>query len=191
LKLVLFHLITEPYVHHYTRPIYKLFRSRYIAPGATSREEELGARPPNREQRLSNAQAALALGQLRQLDKNLAHRRWAANAYRTRLLEHGLDIPQPPPKAEPAYVRYPICVEDREAVVRAVAPHAVLGKWWTSVVDGAAPTALGDYEIGSCPRAETVVKHLVNLPTHLRVGARDIEAIMSAVTRVALGARRL
>lgn len=191
LKLVLFHLITEPYVHHYTRPVYKLFRSRYIAPGATSRQEEVGARPSNYEQRLSNVQAALALGQLRRLDKNLAHRQWVANAYRTRLLESGLDLPEPPVKAEPAYVRYPICVEDREAVVRAVAPHAVLGKWWTSVIDGAAAPALSDYEKGSCPHAEAVVEHLVNLPTHLRVSARDIEAITAALMTATLGVGRL
>jgi hypothetical protein len=67
LKVVVFHLITTPHLHPYTRPLYKLLRSRYIAPGATSAEESRGGRPPDYERRLSNGQAALALSQFRRL----------------------------------------------------------------------------------------------------------------------------
>jgi dTDP-4-amino-4,6-dideoxygalactose transaminase len=37
---------------------------------------------------------------------------------------------------------------------------------------------------GQCPNAESAARHLVNLPTHLRVGEADVDAITSA-----LGAR--
>jgi dTDP-4-amino-4,6-dideoxygalactose transaminase len=189
-KFALYYLLTQPHVHRYVRALYELFGRRHPLPRATANEEFYGARPANYEQRLSNAQAALALRQLRRLDSNLAHRRAVANVYSARLSEWGVAEPQPPAKAEPAFLRYPLWVRDRAAATRLAAPHAVLGTWFTSVLEEATSPAHGDYQLGSCPRAEAAARHLVNLPTHLRVGARDAEAIVSALAGVVATAGR-
>ena len=76
-------------------------------------------------------------------------------------------------------------MDDREAARRAVLPSAVLGTWFTSVLEEAQDPSLLEYELGSCPRAESAASHLVNLPTHQRVNANDVEAIVSALGRVA------
>jgi dTDP-4-amino-4,6-dideoxygalactose transaminase len=186
LKLVLYHLLTEPYVHPYVRRLYELLGRRNPLPRPTTREEVQGGRPTSYEQRLSNAQAALALGQLRRLESNIAHRREVTNRYRKRLSEKGIDVPQPPAKAEPAFVRYPVWVQDREAAMRMVAPYALLGTWFTSVLEEAVSPAHGDYEMGSCPQAEAAAKYLVNLPTHPRISAQDVEKIASAIVKTAL-----
>jgi perosamine synthetase len=188
LKLIVYHLCTQPYVHPYTRPFYVALgrspRTR-LAPAATGRDEMSGLLPPNYEERLSNAQAAIALRQLQRLPENLAHRRSVAEAYHTRLRQHGIAVPAPPSKAEPAYVRYPLRVVDREAVFRAVAPYAVLGGWLSTLIGEASSPAAVDYPAGSCPRAEAVAGRLINLPTHQRVEERDIDAIISALMSVA------
>jgi dTDP-4-amino-4,6-dideoxygalactose transaminase len=57
----------------------------------------------------------------------------------------------------------------------------VLGTWFTSVLEEGASPAAGGYALGSCPAAELAAKHLVNLPTHLRVQPDDVEAITSAL----------
>lgn len=192
-KFLLFHLLTEPHLHRYTRPLFEPHAHHFtrvlferignfrMAPGATSDEEQRGGRPANYEQRLSNAQAALALRQLRRLDANLTHRRAAANSYHAHLSKWDFNLPQPPVKAEPAYVRYPVWVENRTNTMHLSAPYARLGAWFTSVLEEAVDLADGDYEIGSCPRAEAMVRHLVNLPTHSRTEPQDIEAIVSAL----------
>jgi perosamine synthetase len=180
-KVIVFHLITEPSIHRRMRPVYKLLRSRIIAPGATSDKEARGERPARYEQRLSNAQAALALSQLRRLAANLTHREKIADVYTTRLQEHGLWVPRPPARARPAFARYPICVPDKAAVMRAAAPHAVLGQWLREPVDGAVGPGGDSYEPGSCPCAEWIVAHLVNLPTHLKVRMDDVERIIAAL----------
>jgi perosamine synthetase len=190
LKLFLYHFLTEPHLHCYTRTIYEFFGKRNPLPQPTTDEEINGKRPPIYEEWLSNAQAALGLHQLRRLETNLAHRRVTAKAYCERLSRAGFAAPCTPAKAEPAFVRYPVWVEDRVATVRATARHAVLGTWFTSVLEEAISPAYGDYEMGSCPRAEAAAMHLVNLPTHLRVGMQDIEAITSAVVDSAMIARR-
>lgn len=186
LKLALYHGMTEPHVHRYTRAIYEFFGKRNPLPQPTTSEEIRGKRPTDYEERLSNAQAVLGLRQLRRLETNLAHRRAIAAAYSELLSAEGFRLPQPPAKAEPAYVRYPIWVEDRDTVLRATARYAVLGKWFTSVLEEAISPAYGDYEMGSCSRAEAAAMHLVNLPTHLRVSKQDVEAITSAVVSAAM-----
>ena len=190
LKLVLYHCLTEPHLHHYIRTIYELFGRPRPLPEATSDEEAHGKRPVNYELRLSNAQAALGLRQLRRLDTNLAHRRMIAQAYGSRLSMQGFDVPCSPAKAESTFLRYPVWVADRDATIRAAAQHAVLGTWFTSVLEEAISPASGDYEIGSCPQAEAAAIHLVNLPTHMRVGTQDVEAIVSAVASGMMSARR-
>lgn len=185
LKFVLYHLLTEPHLHRYTRALYERLGRPQPIPGATSDEEQRGVRPVHYEQRLSNAQAALALRQLRRLKLNIVHRREVASAYQAQLSMWGFDLPQAPTKAEPAFVRYPIWMEDRATALHMAAPHAVLGNWFTSVLEEATDLVHGGYETGSCPRAEAAAKHLINLPTHPRVRPQDIEAIVSVLVRAA------
>jgi perosamine synthetase len=184
LKMILYHLLTEPHVHVYTRALYEFFGRRQPIPGATSSEEQRGARPKNYTVRLANAQAAIALRQLKRLDSNLAHRRAVADAYAARLKRHRFRLPQPPKNAEPAFVRYPICVQERRKAQRAIAPHAVPGLWFTSVLEEAQSPQFGDYESGSCPMAEGLSQSLINLPTHPRVAHEDVERILGAVQKV-------
>ncbi|HEX2923627.1 MAG TPA: DegT/DnrJ/EryC1/StrS aminotransferase family protein [Chloroflexota bacterium] len=185
LKLALYHLLTQPYLHSYARSLYDLFGRRNPLPQATSAVELRGVRPDNYEQGLSNAQAALALRQLKRLDGSLAHRKAVSNIYAALLSQYGFRLPQVGPKAEPAFVRYPVWVPDRDAAIRATASHVVLGTWFTSVLEEAASPAYAGYEMGSCPRAEAAAIHLINLPTHLRVKPYDVEAITSALAKLA------
>lgn len=188
LKLVVYHLFTQPHVHRLTRPVYVLLgkgRRTRLAPPATAEAEQRGDRPREYQQRLSNAQAAVALRQLARLDANVEHRRAVAAAYGAALREHGFSVPQPPPKADAAYLRYPIWVQDRERTMRLAAHRAVLGGWFSSVIGEARALADVGYEPGSCPRAERVAGHLVNLPTHPRVSERDVEEIVEVLKEVA------
>ncbi|MDQ3809212.1 MAG: aminotransferase class I/II-fold pyridoxal phosphate-dependent enzyme, partial [Chloroflexota bacterium] len=184
-KLVAYHMLTEPHAHHYSRALYELLGRRQPLPTPTTDEELRGVWPANCEERLSNAQAALALRQLRRLDANLAHRRVTAHAYSQQLAAWGFDAPRPPAGAEPAFVRYPVWVTDRVAAMRSLAPHAVPGTWFTSVLEEAVSPEYGDYHMGACPRAEAAAQHLINLPTHSRVSRQDVEAIVTAVAGAA------
>jgi perosamine synthetase len=182
MKFVLYHVMTEPRVHHYTRAAYEFLGKRQPLPGPTTGEEVRGGKPRNYERRLSNAQAVLGLRQLRRLSSNLAHRRAIVEAYRAKLSENNFEVARQSDKAEPAFVRYPVWVGgDRATAIRGVAPHAVLGTWFTSVLEEAISPTYGDYELGSCPQAEAAAKHLVNLPTHPRVCIEDVTAIVSAM----------
>jgi dTDP-4-amino-4,6-dideoxygalactose transaminase len=180
-KLAWRHVLTQPDLHPYTKPLYLFLRRGGFVPGPTSVSEARGDRPAHYLQRLSNAQAALALRQLRRLEANVAHRNATASAYDRRLRPVGLTLTDTPPGAAPAYLRYPVWVRDREATVRAAASRAILGRWFTSVLEESARPEDGGYVAGDAPNAEDAARHLVNLPTHRRVRLDDIEAIARSV----------
>jgi perosamine synthetase len=182
-KFVLYYMLTEPHVHRFARVAYERLGRRNPLPMPTSLVELKGQRPRDYERRLSNGQAALGLCQLSNLEKNLEHRELVANGYRARLSGSGLRLPQAPAKAEPSFVRYPVWVDDRPSVIRALVPHAVIGTWFTSVLEEAESPAVAGYEPGSCPRAEEVAQHLINLPTHPRVSERDVRTLAAALMK--------
>lgn len=185
LKFMAYHALTEPRVHGFTRALYELAGKRHPLPRATTREELQGGRRANYEQQLSNAQAALALRQLRRLESNVRHRRHVAAEYARRLPESGYVVPRTEAGAEPVFVRYPIWVEDRPLALRRARPRVLFGNWFTSVLEEATSPSVGAYEPGSCPRAESAAQHLINLPTHPRIEGSDIEAIISVLAGLA------
>lgn len=180
-KLLTYYGLTEPHVHGHMRRLYERIGERHPLPRPTTSVELQGMKPAAYDQRLSNAQAAVGVEQLRKLDANVAHRRRIADRYRVRLSERGVAVPHHPDGSEPSFVRYPVLVRNRSAAQRAVAARAVLGTWFTSVLEEAVSPAFGDYVHGSCPRAEMVARHLVNLPTHPRVADDDADAIVDAL----------
>lgn len=186
LKLALYYLLTNPRVHRYMRAAYDAFGGRQPLPRPTTEEELLGKRPPRYEMRLSNAQALLASRQLRRLPANLSHRRKIARVYAECFESCRSALPSISSGAEPAYVRFPIWVADRDAAVKAVSPYAVLGTWFTSVLEEAASPECGDYVAGSCPRAELSARHLVNLSTHPRTTPAHAAIVAEALLPLAV-----
>jgi perosamine synthetase len=118
-KLLAYYGLTEPHVHRHVRGLYERLGERHPLPRPTSNDELRGMKPAAYEQRLSNAQAAVGLEQLKSLDANVAHRRSIADRYRVRLSERGVAVPRSPNGTEPAFVRYPVLVKNRAAAQRA------------------------------------------------------------------------
>jgi perosamine synthetase len=185
LKFIAYHILTEPHVHRFTRALYELAGRRHPLPRATTPEELQGRRKANYEERLSNAQAALAMRQLGRLDANVRHRRSVAGEYARRLPESGFTVPRTEAGAAPAFVRYPVWVKDRPLALRAGKPRVLFGNWFTSVLEEATSPNVGGYEPGSCPRAEVAAEHLINLPTHPRIDDADVESIISVLSELA------
>ena len=118
--------------------------------------------------KLSSVQARLGLSQLKGIEANLAHRRmiglalesrinWLGNILETAATNH-------------VFLRYSFLVKDRDAFVQRFKKHFDLAVWFTSIAHGR-DRDLEDigYRMGSCPIAEYVAQHIVNLPTHNRI----------------------
>ena len=180
-KLLAYHALTQPTLHTVARELYERAGQRQPLPTPTDDEELAGGWPQDIELRFSNGQAAVARRQLARLADNLGHRRALAARYADLLATHGLPVPVVPPEADPAWVRYPTEVPDRDAALAGTRRDVVLGTWFTSVLEEAYTPEGGRYVAGTCPVAQRAARHLVNLPTHPRVRPDDAERITAAL----------
>jgi dTDP-4-amino-4,6-dideoxygalactose transaminase len=127
--------------------------------------------------RLPNLLAYAGLLQLRQLDAEVAHRQDLAQYLAEQLPELGAEVPEYDRRlAAPSWVRYPFVVADR-APWRAASRHSRFypGVWLNDPIHprGSDWKRVG-YRGGSCPNAEYLSDHILNLPIDRRVGRRDL-----------------
>lgn len=126
--------------------------------------------------RLGVAQARIGLSQLAAMDENLRHRRMLARWLEDRIGWNGDALPGP--LEAQAWLRYSFLVRSREAFVERFGARIDLGIWFPSVLFGReVDTEAVGYRPGSCPVAESVARHIVNLPTHRRIPLAMLEAL--------------
>lgn len=183
-KLIAYHLLTWPPIHRPARAVYEAGGRRHPLPVPVTAAESAGRVPAGYRERMSAAQAAVGLHQLERLQENLAHRRQIARIYADALPDAcRVHVPD---GAGPTWVRYPILVGDRVDAVAALAPWSVVGTWFSSVLEESVSPRVAGYVDGSCPAAEVLARHLVNLPTHQRVTEEDARRIGERAAAVAV-----
>jgi dTDP-4-amino-4,6-dideoxygalactose transaminase len=173
LKLLLYHLTMQPNVHRILRMIYEYMGKRNPLPIPVAAIELLGEMPEEYLKLFSNAQAHLAITQLNRLDQIIAHRQTISKIYHDIFNKNNIKTTIVDTESSPAFVRYPVWVKDRQKAILSMKHRAVLGTWFSSVLEEATHPKYGNYIMGSCPNAELAAQHLVNLPTHLRVTEQD------------------
>jgi dTDP-4-amino-4,6-dideoxygalactose transaminase len=182
-KLVAYHMLTEPMIHASARRIYDAVGIQPL-PKPVSDQEFAGKRPRGYLRRFSNAQAAMGRRQLLRIESNLAHRRSVAEVYRSTLARAGVDpFPFPSETTAPSWCRYPIRVDHRAHVEAALRRYTQVGLWFSSVLEESVSPEVGQYQPGSCPNAEALTGHVVNLPTHGRVTVEDAVRLAEVVVR--------
>ncbi|MCU0269502.1 MAG: DegT/DnrJ/EryC1/StrS aminotransferase family protein [Acidimicrobiales bacterium] len=179
-KFAAYWALTQPDANRVAQFLFDRMGRRNPFPRPADDDERRGRRPPSYERRLSNAQARLGVRALRRLDANVGHRRRIAAIYADRLpLGGGLGPGDA--RMNPSYVRYPVVVRDRAEALAALGPHVTGDTWFDQTVQGAESVDLFGYPPWSCPCAEYLAGHLVDLPTHLRVLPRDAEYLADLV----------
>lgn len=129
-------------------------------------QEKRGERPRVFPSRFPNALALLLLKQLSKLEKYSEQRTASGNYYVSQLSGRG-DLKLLPEVEEAIYLRFPLLVaRPLEIIQRAKKQGVLLGNWYTHLIDplGVDLRRVG-YVEGSCPRAESIAGHILNLPT--------------------------
>lgn len=118
--------------------------------------------------RLSGPQALIGLSQLRCLESNLAGRRRLARLYDAEVGAYAALSDDE--FSQQAFLRYSFLVRDRDAWAARLDDVLEMNVWFTSIAGGRENDLEQiAYDPGSCPTAEFVARHCVNLPTHSRV----------------------
>jgi len=142
--------------------------------------EKLGGQPTHFNYRYSPALAFLLLKQLAKLDSYTVHRRRIVKQYQASLSKE-VKQPHPQTDTQPSWLRYPVLVENpKQLRYEAKGEEILLGDWYDSPL-GPADSSLDkfDYQSGSCPEAEKVSQHVINLPTHPRLSSSQARAVIN------------
>jgi dTDP-4-amino-4,6-dideoxygalactose transaminase len=126
--------------------------------------------------KLPGALAVLALHQFKKLDKYNDHRNVIADIY-----QRHLNIPAA--DAGRVYLRFPLLVDDRVAVMnKAKRKHVVLGDWYKNILYSPESNLhYFGYVKGSCPVAERQAASIINLPTGVNLSPETAEMIANLV----------
>lgn len=123
-------------------------------------EENIGKQPADFPKKYPNALATLLLLQLKKFDRFSEQRKQIVELY------GGTGI----------LLRFPVQVADpKKTIEKAKSQGVLLGNWYHNVID---PQPFG-YTKGSCPNAEKLAAHVINLPT--RITASEAKQILASV----------
>jgi dTDP-4-amino-4,6-dideoxygalactose transaminase len=172
------HFLLTPERYVRAQALYRaLGRSRLVV--GSSRADELVApiEPRDFHKRLSPEQAARGVDELAALPRRLDHRTRIAACWRTALRARGFAIADPPAWATHGWLRLPIEVTDKPALLDRAAAHRLeLGDWFVSPLHPVTHNlSAWGYRAGSCPVAEAACRRIVNLPTHERIDEAYVE----------------
>jgi len=161
-------------------PAIKMYRglSRMgLVPGSSTTDELTDIQMPTDYMQTFGQRRSGTLDKaLAQLTNAIGHRINIAGLYRDELASLGIAPPRVPAESTPIPLRIPLLVKDRATVLaRAERMRIEIGEWFNHPLhpDPPDPANFG-YRMGSCPIGEAVSGHIINLPTHPRIGRHEV-----------------
>jgi len=170
-------------------PLMNLYRrlSEWGITIGSSCPKELSLAEPSRYGKTMSAfqEGLLHRGQTR-ADANIKQRRRLTVIYQQELAAANFSLPLIPPNSTVTYVRYPVRVKNKDALLSVAQRESMeMGDWFVSplhpLTDSWEQLA---YEKGSCPMAEELCRTTVNLPTHSKVTTSEARKLLATVTTV-------
>ncbi len=159
-----------------------LSQGLHILSKAVSWKEKQGKRPDYFPKALPNALAIMALNQFNKLDEFNNKRQNIANYYYEALRATKFGLPVKYDNRKSAFLRFTVKHKDAHDIIYSAwhKQNILLGDWYTTPI---APCDTNIAEIkympGSCPNAEYLAKHTLNLPTHINLSKKDAERIVN------------
>jgi dTDP-4-amino-4,6-dideoxygalactose transaminase len=183
LQYLVYSKIATPSLFWFLRTAYRSLSMAGMAVGSSSRDELECRRPEGYEKRMTSWQEDLLHRKLAAIDDDASHRRRVVSVYERLLKGMNLATVNLPKTYDPVFLRYPVLVEDKDLVLKEARQARIeLGDWFLSPVH---PNLGGwdkvNYEEGMCPNAERISRHVINLPTHGKIGEGETERIVRFV----------
>ena len=145
--------------------------------------EYKGKMPKGFLKRYPNALANLVINQLEKLEKYNQKRVKIALEYSKVHSLKRLSLSKTVFNREAIYLRYPMQIDSRNILVKIARKKGILlGNWYHNVIDpfGCQLSVVG-YQYGSCPKAEFIAQHIINLPTYPRMTNADVQRVISSL----------
>lgn len=113
--------------------------------------------------------AVLLMNRWQALTAELEHRHQIASVYKQQLPEALQTINSI--NGKPSYLRFPVWIDDRKSLLGFLRSHQIFisDTWYDVPIGPIKYFSRTDYQSGTCPNAEELARHIINLPTHINV----------------------
>jgi len=154
--------------------------------GSSNAKELTGGRPADFTWKMSPFQHRAGLREMGKIQENSTHREKLTAYYMNALQRHSWPTIETDGLNLNGFrlLRVPVAVKGKGSLLSEAKRSGIeIGSWFESPLH---PLRLREhrglnYELGSCPVAESAAKHTVNLPLHARVDTNAAEKIMSFI----------
>jgi len=161
-----------------------LLQKANILSKAVSKKDKIGEFDINFVRKMPNLLAIMALHQLEKLQKFNNHRNGITNIYYQELKDADLILPVQ--KDGRIFMRYSILAKDlkTDKILHSFRQHKIfLDDGWrkANIVPPDTNQEKLGYIKGTCPNAEYVAEHILNLPTGINISAEDAKNIIAVL----------
>ena len=163
-------------------PMIKLYRflskNNLVVGSSQGNELDNPILPDDFLKQMANVQLKKGISELMKLNQYVSHRVKVAAQYDEGLRKLGIKINS---NSDNAYLKYPLLVKDRKLFFELAAKKNIeLGDWFISPIHPITEQFhLWQYDYGKFPIAEYVSAQIVNLPTHIDMGPKAVERVLS------------
>ncbi|MDD3386677.1 MAG: aminotransferase class V-fold PLP-dependent enzyme [Candidatus Pacebacteria bacterium] len=172
-------------------PIYNMKIGRALMAGlinfnilskAVTRNENQGNLPNYFPKKMPDSLSALAIHQLKKLERYNKHRIDIANYYNLLFSK-----PLIKKEKENIYLKYPIIINNPSKILSELRKYNIyLNDGWSGSPIMPKLTSLEKvcYSLGSCPKAEEVANKIISLPTHINISKKDAKLIFDSLEKL-------
>jgi perosamine synthetase len=184
IQYALYRKFFEPKLYWYSQKSLHALSRLGIFVGSSNSAELTGEKPSDICWRMGSFQQRVGLSRIDDLKVNLSHRQALSRYYAETLVHHGWGFDGNANCGDTVLLRFPLKVQDKSRVLNESSRAGIeLGSWFETPLH---PLSLADhhrvdYQLGSCPVAESTANEVINLPLHERVTRTDAEKIAQFV----------
>jgi dTDP-4-amino-4,6-dideoxygalactose transaminase len=147
-------------------------------------KEKRGKIPEYFPKKIPNALAILALNQFKKLKRFNKHRKEISEFYEENLTGFNLPFKKEKEKRKVIFMKYPILTENSDKIIKeAKKRNIILDDGWRKSVVVPPDTSIEEmkYIRASCPKAENIAEHILNLPTHINISKKEAKKILNVL----------
>ncbi len=178
---VLMNLIILPTYSILGKFLLFLLQRFHLLSKAVHWKEKRGEIPEYFPKKIPNALAILSLNQFKKLERFNRHRKEISKFYEENLTGFNLPFKRGRADREVIFMKYPILVKNSDKIIKeARKKNIILDDGWRKSVVVPPDTRIEEmkYIKGSCPQAENIAEHILNLPTHINISIKKAQKII-------------
>ena len=163
---------------------YRLLSKLGIFTGSSKQQELKTEKPEYYEKRMSDLQAKIGIKKLKMIDEANQHRQEISKIYEKELNNFQSAISSS--KMNIISLRYPLLVNNKKEILsKAKLGCLEIGDWFVSPIHpNTANLEAINYHWGSCPVAEEVSTHIINLPTYQKINEKIAFKIVKFIKNI-------